>query len=336
MLLSVVIPIYQVEAYLEDCLARAALLPQEACELLLVDDCGTDGSTAIAERFVQAHAHARLIRRARNGGLSAARNTGLDAAQGDYVYFLDSDDEPVPEALLALTREAARDGLDVAKARFVFFDDETGEETPGPAIAETPCMSGGALLAAQCRAGVYEPMVWQCVYRRAFLTEHGLRMAEGLLFEDELFQAPALLAAERAAASGRVILRYRQRAGSIMTSFARSSRWCASYLEVCRRLDALGRTLPPGAAKRALQKRVGQIALSVLKNIPAYGLPPDIAREAMDFARAHIGELSGYALRSGDALVAAQGLLMRLSPGAFVRLYGGNRHDAGCNSDKTP
>ena len=336
MLLSVVIPIYQVEAYLDACLSRAALLPKEECELLLVDDCGTDGSAAIAERFVQTHAQARLIRRTQNGGLSAARNTGLDEAKGDYVYFLDSDDEPVPEALLALAREAAREGLDVAKGRFVFFDDGTGRETPGPAIAATACTGGGALFAAQCRAGVYEPMVWQCVYRRAFLLERGLRMAEGLLFEDELFQAPALLAAARAAASERVILRYRQRAGSIMTSFARSSRWCASYLEVCRRLDALGRTLAPGAAKRALQKRVGQIALSELKNIPAYGLPPEIAREAIAFARAHLRELSGYALRSGDALVAAQGLLMRLSPGAFVRLYGGNRHDAGCNSDKTP
>ena len=336
MLLSVVIPIYQVEAYLDACLSRAAQLPQEECELLLVDDCGTDGYAAIAQRFVQAHDHARLIRRAQNGGLSAERNTGLDAARGDYVYFLDSDDEPVPEALLALTREAAREGLDVAKGRFVFFDDETGRETPGPAITASDCMSGGALFASQCRAGVYEPMVWQCVYRSAFLMEHGLRMAEGLLFEDELFQAPALLAAARAAASERVILRYRQRAGSIMTSFARSSRWCASYLEVCRRLDALGRTLPPGAAKRALQRRVGQIALSEIKNIPAYGLPPDVAREAMDFARAHLRELSGYALRSGAALVAAQGLLMRLSPGAFVRLYGGNRHAAGGNSDKTP
>ena len=60
--------------------------------------------------------------------------------------------------------------------------------------------AGGALFAAQCQNGTYEPMVWQCVYRRGFLTENHLRMAEGLLFEDELFQAPALLKAGRAAA----------------------------------------------------------------------------------------------------------------------------------------
>ena len=172
-----------------------------------------------------------------------------------------------------------------------------------------------------CRAGLYEPMVWQCVYRRAFLTENGLAMAEGLLFEDELFQAPALLRAQRAAAFEMDILCYRQRAGSIMGSFARSSCWCASYLEVCRRLSALADTLPAGEAKAALQKRVGQIALSVVKNIPAYHLPEAVAGEAMAFAGAHREELSGYALRSGDALVAAQGLLLRMSPGVFIKLY---------------
>ena len=62
-------------------------------------------------------------------------------------------------------------------------------------ILPTDVLEGGALFAAQCQNGTYEPMVWQCVYRRGFLTENHLRMAEGLLFEDELFQAPALLKA---------------------------------------------------------------------------------------------------------------------------------------------
>ena len=321
MLLSVIIPFYHVEAYIGACLARAAELPAQECELLLVDDCGSDGSATIAQAFVREHAHARVIRRARNGGLSAARNTGLAEAQGEYVYFLDSDDLPEPQALLSVARRARDAQLDVVKARFAFFDDEKGEVTPGPAIPETGVMTGAALLAQQCRADVYEPMVWQCAYRRAFLMEHALQMDEGLLFEDELFQAPALLAAQRAQAVTDVILRYRQRAGSIMKSFARDARWCASYLTVCRRLRAMSDTRQRDGAARALCRRAGQIALSVAKNIPAYALPPDVAAEAMAFVRANRRELSGYALRSGDALVAAQGALLALSPRAFVALY---------------
>ena len=322
MLLSVVIPYYHVEKYIGACLALVSKLDQEACEVLLVDDCGSDGSAAIAEDYCARYSNFRIIRREKNGGLSAARNTGLDEAKGEYVYFLDSDDLPEPDALYALAMAAREKSLDIAKARFVYFDDETGRGTPGPAIAATDVMPGGALFASQCREGKYEPMVWQCVYRRAFLAENQLLMAEGLLFEDELFQAPALLRAERAAAFDSVILRYRQRAGSIMGSFAKSSRWCASYLEVCRRLDALAETAADEAAKQSLQKRVGQIALSTAKNIAAYRLPPDIAAEALAFVKAHLAELSGYAIKSGSPLVAAQGLLLRTSPGVFLRLYG--------------
>ena len=321
MLLSVVIPFYHVEKYIGDCLALAAQLPQEACEILLVDDCGTDASAQIAAGFCARHTNMRVIRREKNGGLSAARNTGFAQAKGEYVYFLDSDDLPEPDALMQLTHRAKGFGLDVAKARFGFFDDETGKETPGPAIEQTGVMRGGALFAMQCRQALYEPMVWQCVYRRAFLEENDLMMAEGLLFEDELFQAPALLKAERAAAFELSILRYRQRAGSIMGSFARSARWCHSYLEICRRLSALAKTLPEGEAKAALKKRVGQIAVNVGKNIPAYRLPPDVAKEAMAFARMHQKELAGYAIKSGDMSVTAQGLLFGLSLDGFLKAY---------------
>ena len=132
-------------------------------------------------------------------------------------------------------------------------------------------------------------------------------------------------AAARAAAFERVILRYRQRAGSIMASFARSSRWCESYLAVCRSLRAMADGQPEGMPRRMLRRRAGQIALSVGKNIAAYRLPPAVAGEAMDFLRAHLQELSGYALRSGDAVTAAQGLLLRVSPALFLRLYSGPR-----------
>ena len=74
-------------------------------------------------------------------------------------------------------------------------------------------------------------------------------------------------------------------------------------------------------ARAALQRRVGQIALNVGKNIPAYRLPPTVAGEAMAFLKAHRWELARYALKSGDAAIAAQGALLLLSPKLFVGMY---------------
>ena len=84
----------------------------------------------------------------------------------------------------------------------------------------------------------------------------------------------------------------------------------------------MAKTLEDGEPKRALRKRIGQIALSVGKNIPAYQLPPEIAKEAMNFLKENKRELVEYARKSGDAVLAMQGALMMLSPDAFVSSYG--------------
>lgn len=132
MLLSIIIPFYNVEAYIGACLERVSRLPQEICEVLLVDDCGQDRSAEIAAEYCQKYPHFHIIQREKNGGLSAARNTGMAQARGEYLYFLDSDDLPEPHALLTLASAARDQQLDVAKARFCYYDDETGARAPVP------------------------------------------------------------------------------------------------------------------------------------------------------------------------------------------------------------
>lgn len=321
MLLSVIVPIYNVEAYLEECLAPLCALNGDECEILLVDDCGQDGSLAIAQAFAESMENFRLIRREKNGGLSAARNTGLEIAQGEYVYFLDSDDIPNAQALMEVTRVAQFQHLDVAKARYVCYDDETGKKTPGVAVEKTPIMAGWALFAQECRKGVYEPMVWQCVYRRGYLQEQRLRMSEGCLYEDELFSAPAIIGAAAARVFDETILTYRQREGSIMKSFTRSGDWCVYYMRVCIALSGYARSVFNKEAKAALKKRIGQIAVSIVKNVAGYGLTGDVEREVMDYAREYKKDIAKFAIDSGDPLVIAQGWLLRLSPDLFLKIY---------------
>lgn len=103
---SVIIPIYNVEPYIEECLSSvAAQTAAEFIECILVDDCGKDRSANIASRFIEEYSGPiafSLLHHTENAGLSAARNTGIRAAKGEFLYFLDSDDTIVPECITTL------------------------------------------------------------------------------------------------------------------------------------------------------------------------------------------------------------------------------------------
>lgn len=103
---SIIIPVYNVEPYIEECLQSvAAQTMTDGIECILVDDCGTDRSMDIASTFIERYSGPisfLLLHHEQNGGLSAARNTGIRAAMGEYLYFLDSDDTIVPSCIATL------------------------------------------------------------------------------------------------------------------------------------------------------------------------------------------------------------------------------------------
>ena len=113
--LSILIPVYNVAPYLRDCIASIApQLPAGGVEVLLLDDVSTDGSLQICEEICAEHgAVFRLIRHRANGGLSAARNTMLDQARGEYIWFVDSDDEIMPDALARIADIVRRHAPDL-------------------------------------------------------------------------------------------------------------------------------------------------------------------------------------------------------------------------------
>jgi len=95
--LSVVVPVYNVEEFLEPCLDSLLAQTFTDYEVVMVDDGSTDGSAAIAQRYVDRDPRLKLVHQ-ENGGLSKARNTGTDHATGELLVFLDSDDMLLPEA----------------------------------------------------------------------------------------------------------------------------------------------------------------------------------------------------------------------------------------------
>ena len=110
MTVSIIIPIFNVEQYIERCINSVINQTYRQLEVILVDDCSPDNSMNLARQLVEKSTNKeglifKFIKREENGGLSAARNTGVDIATGEYVYFLDSDDELPANAIELLVHQ---------------------------------------------------------------------------------------------------------------------------------------------------------------------------------------------------------------------------------------
>lgn len=213
--LSIIIPIYNVETYLPACLDSVLAYPTEDCEILAVDDGSTDGSRALAEDYARRYPRRiRLIAR-ENGGLGAARNTGIDAAEGEYLLFLDSDDTLAPGALKEMLETLDRD-----RDRDILFFDYVSVNIKGRVLSyQSGCdREGGFRLDDDSALLFAPPSACNKLWRRSLFTESGIRFPEGLWFED-LATCPRLyLRAGQMGAVHRPWLRYLQRPGSITRS----------------------------------------------------------------------------------------------------------------------
>lgn len=168
--ISVIIPIYNVETYIEDCLksvvCQSCLDKGLQLECILTDDCGIDKSLVICEQFVADYKGTisfSILHHDHNRGLSAARNTGMDVAKGEFVFFLDSDDKISSDCLEKLYLKAKETDADVTYGSYETFGSEQKQYTS---------------------KGVPFVTAWNKLCRRSFLQNNNIQFIEGLIHED--------------------------------------------------------------------------------------------------------------------------------------------------------
>ena len=208
---SIVVPVYNVEQYLGQCLESLLAQDYGDYEVICVNDGSTDGSREILTKWESRMPKMRVIDR-ENGGLSAARNTGLEAATGDYVLFVDSDDWVAPHMLHTLT--AAAGGEEMICFACQRTDNESTDTFMGETVTGWEYYNHHALEARV----VPFVCVWQRCYRRQFLADNNLRFREGILHEDNEFTPRACLKANKVKVIPDVLYYYRVRPNSIMTT----------------------------------------------------------------------------------------------------------------------
>ena len=223
-MISVIVPVYKTEKYLHKCVDSITAQTYTDLEIILVDDGSPDDCGRICDEYAQKDSRIKVIHRA-NGGLSAARNSGLETAGGEYVSFIDSDDYIDPDYFEALT-SCITGGADMAICGFV-KETENGEvfKIHGSGNGENLPLIPEQALAEICRRRLFGFFAWGKLVRRDIALAH--LFPEGRLFED-VFTVYKYIGDSRAIVyTDKVKYHYVSHEGSIM-----HSNWSERYYDL--------------------------------------------------------------------------------------------------------
>ena len=206
---SVIVPIYNVEKYLRQCLDSIVGQTMRDIEIILVNDGSTDDSPAIIEEYAKKDPRIKVIDKA-NGEYGKACNDGIDAATGEYIGLVESDDWIEPDMYETLYKIAKTHDLDVVKCSFYFYDAKKREDTD---ICKLPEPDVEQFITPRRRPIIFMawPSVWSAIYRRDFLNEKKIRFLEspGASYQDTAFNFKIWAMANTAYLTRRPLIHYR-------------------------------------------------------------------------------------------------------------------------------
>lgn len=188
-IISIIIPVYNVEKYIGRCLDSLDKQDLSNVEIILVNDGSTDNSADVCENFAKSHGNASVISQ-QNGGLSAARNTGIAHARGEYLLFLDSDDW-LNDGAVAGLKTLLQNGeqVDIIFGKPICHDDLSGETSKFGIDYDIfkKYKSPSELFYRLLKINNFWFAAWLCIVRRSFIAEKGLYFEPNIYHEDELW-----------------------------------------------------------------------------------------------------------------------------------------------------
>ena len=220
---SVIIPVYNVEKYLRECLDSVVNQTLRDIEIICVDDGSTDGSFQLLGKWAARDSRIRVIRQ-EHAGVAIARNRGMDLAKGKYVWFVDPDDALVPGSLTLLVEMSEANETDVTlfccRRYGESFQTSGEEELFSPQVCALPCVFSGEGI-SECVFSLFRngPAPWNKFFQRQFLIDFGLRFQSLPRVNDLRFSYAALAFARRMSVVNKALYMYRDaRHGSAQNS----------------------------------------------------------------------------------------------------------------------
>lgn len=251
-IISVIIPIYNVQQYLDRCVKSVADQTYSHLEIILVDDGSPDDCGRMCDDWARRDGRIKVIHK-ENGGLSDARNAGIDAAKGDYIMFVDSDDYIAPDMVQRLYDALTGASADMSLCNLLYVD-ENGNPLPernaNSPIRDEVISGDEALQKLSLPQNHYYVVAWNKLYRR--LLFRGIRFPKGKIHEDEFTAHHLLGQCTRIACVAEPCYFYVQRSGSIMQGQFKSGKSllhkAEAFLDRALYLDARGMRSPAGKA----------------------------------------------------------------------------------------
>ncbi len=213
-LISVIVPVYKAEIYLNACIDSILAQTYKNLEIILVDDGSPDDSGKICDDYAEKDSRIKVIHK-ENGGVSSARNAGLDAAVGAYIAFIDSDDTIHPKMIEELYKKLVEAGADISSSSYVRCyspSDRVPDEFKNEKIYEFSCEEAVCALTLRKKFGV---QIWAKLYRAEIL--ESVRFDGSIsVAEDMLFLTEAIMNSKKLVFFTRPLYNYVQRSESIM------------------------------------------------------------------------------------------------------------------------
>ena len=236
---SIVVPIYNNEAYLVKCLDSIIRQTLKEIEIICVDDGSTDSSVSILKSYRESDPRVKVITR-ENSGYGKTMNVGMEAATGEYIGIVESDDYIDRDMFAALYRTARKTRADIVKSDYYEFGDKIGEK-----YIMTPTYRGayGKILSAYTNEEIYHFRMntWTGIYRRDFLKYHGIKHNEtpGASYQDNGFWFKTITLSERTVFMKGAFYHYRQdNPSSSINSRSKVYAMCEEYAHIERFLQS--------------------------------------------------------------------------------------------------
>lgn len=214
--ISIIIPVYNVEPYIRKCLDSIKSQTFKDFEAIIVDDSSPDRSIKIAMEFIINDSRFKIITR-ENGGLSAARNTGLQYAAGKYVAFIDSDDFIAPTYLEKLHNACEKNNADIAYCGFTYYFYKSGFKKKQMFIVKDCVMERDEAVTRIISDHGLHSYAWNKLYKRSLFTDNGIEYPT-MYFEDVATSPKTFFYANRLAVTGECLYFYVKRPGSILST----------------------------------------------------------------------------------------------------------------------